>query len=341
VTHPVATLLSARAARSADAGGARPAGGWADGHRLALAVEGGGMRGVVSAGMTAALAELGLTGCFDLVAGTSAGALNGAALLAGVADGCAREYADGFAGREFINPARLLLGRPAVDVEFALDYNSAALDAGRHGRAVASDVELHCVATDVATAEAVALTGMSTLDELRGALLATSRLPWVGGQPVEFRGRRWLDGGLTEPVPVPTALAAGATHVLVLLTRALGVVPPSGGFADRIVERRLRAVNPGLVTAYRTRNPKAQRLLRGLVDAGESGPPYVLLVAPAPDAPEPGRLERDRAVLRAADAAARRRTVNLLARAGLHPPFTDTVRDAHRGHTEPDDARPR
>jgi predicted patatin/cPLA2 family phospholipase len=307
VTHPVAALLAARAA----------AGTRADGHRLALVVEGGGMRGVVSAAMTAAIEDLGLAGSFDLVVGTSAGALNGAALLAGVADGCAREYAEGFAGREFINPARLLLGRPAVNVEFTLDYSSATLDADRHARALASDVELHCVATDVATAAPAALTGMSTVDELRAALLATSRLPWVGGRLVEFRGRRWLDGGLTEPVPVPTALAAGATHLLVLLTRALGVVPPPpGGFADRIVERRLRALNPGLVTAYRTRDARVQRMLRSLVAAGESGPPYALVVAPAPDAPAPARLERDRDVLRAAADHARRRTIELLS---THP----------------------
>ncbi len=248
MTHPVAALLSARAA----------AGTRADGHRLALVVEGGGMRGVVSAAMTGALEHLGLAGSFDLVTGTSAGALNAAALLAGVAAGCAAEYAEGFAGREFINPARLLLGRPAVNVEYTLDYSSAALDAGRHARAIASEVELHCVATDVATAAPCALTGMSTLDELRSALLATSRLPWVGGRPVEFRGRRWLDGGLTEPVPVPTALALGATHVLVLLTRARGVAPPpSGGLADRIVVRRLRSLNPDLVAAYRTRTAKS------------------------------------------------------------------------------------
>ena len=57
----------------------------ADPHRVALVLEGGGMRGVVSAGMTAALERLGLTPCFDLVVGASAGAINGAALLSGAA----------------------------------------------------------------------------------------------------------------------------------------------------------------------------------------------------------------------------------------------------------------
>ncbi|MPZ84317.1 MAG: hypothetical protein GEV28_29550 [Actinophytocola sp.] len=312
MTHPVVSLLSTRAA----------AGSRADGSRLALVVEGGGMRGVVSSAMTAAIEDLGLSPCFDLVVGTSAGALNGAALLAGVAGGCAREYAEGFAGREFINPLRLLFGRPAVDVEFTLDYSSDHLDAGRHARALASDIELHCVATDVGTASRGVLTGMSTLDELRAALLATSRLPWIGGRPVVFRDRRWLDGGLVEPVPVPTALEAGATHVLVLLSRARGrVAPAGGGLGDRLVERRLRALNPNLVTAYRRRNAEAAAMLGTVHEAADSGsgPPYLLAVAPSPDAPEPSRLERDRDRLRAAAAAAHRRTLDALAPAGVSP----------------------
>ena len=45
-----------------------------DGARVALVVEGGGMRGAVSAGMVIAIDELGLTGSFDAVYGASAGA---------------------------------------------------------------------------------------------------------------------------------------------------------------------------------------------------------------------------------------------------------------------------
>ena len=64
--HAVGELLRRRA------GGARD-----DGARLALAIEGGGMRGAVSAGMAIAIDELGLTEAFDAVYGASAGALNG------------------------------------------------------------------------------------------------------------------------------------------------------------------------------------------------------------------------------------------------------------------------
>ncbi len=118
-----------------------------------------------------------------------------------------------------------------VDVDFVLDYaHPDTLDADRHRRTVESAVELHCVACDVATAQPVDLHGMRDPAALREALLASSRLPWIGGEPVRAAdGRRFLDGGLIEPIPLDTALAAGATHVLVLLTRPAGSVGAAGG----------------------------------------------------------------------------------------------------------------
>jgi len=107
--HPVSDVLRERA----DAGSAP--GERHDPHRVALVLEGGGMRGVVSAGMAAALERLGLTPGFDLVVGSSAGAINGGALVAGVARGCAAAYHGPFASRSFVNPARVLWDRWLTD----------------------------------------------------------------------------------------------------------------------------------------------------------------------------------------------------------------------------------
>src|SRR5256885_17256053 len=99
--HPVLELLGARAR-----GRARD-----DGATLALVIEGGGMRGVVSSAMAAAIEARGLTPCFDLVVGTSAGALNGAALLAGVAEACTAAHPPSFAPRRLLHPCpRVRLG---------------------------------------------------------------------------------------------------------------------------------------------------------------------------------------------------------------------------------------
>ena len=51
------------------------------------------------------------------------------------------------------------------------------------------------------------LSELNCVEDLRAALLASSRMPWVGGPPASFRERRFLDGGLAESIPYRTAVA--------------------------------------------------------------------------------------------------------------------------------------
>jgi len=310
--HPVADVIRERAGRGC-APGAR-----SDPHRVALVLEGGGMRGVVSAGMAAAIERLGLTGCFDLVVGSSAGALNGAALLGGVAQPAAAAYHGALASRSFVNPARLLFGRPALNVGFALGLASTELDPDRHRRTVASPIELHCVALDVDTALPVEFTGMRTKDELWEALLATTRMPWVGGAPVAIGDRRFIDGALTCPIPVSTAVTAGATHVLVLQTRPYGVPRSSGSrLAERLIARHLRRLNPGLVPLWRERAAGYEALVEDIARrsaAADGGAPFVLGLRPPAGTPVVGQLERRPEVLAKAAADGERLVEDVLAR---------------------------
>src|SRR5256885_1723538 len=73
VTGPVLRVVLERAGN-----GSHP-GARADDHLVALAVEGGGMRGAVSAGMCVVLEAAGLVSAFDRIYGVSAGALNACA----------------------------------------------------------------------------------------------------------------------------------------------------------------------------------------------------------------------------------------------------------------------
>src|SRR3954469_241502 len=177
VAHPVVEVLRTRREQ-----GSRPA-ERSDPHRLALVLEGGSMRGVVSAGMSAAMERMGLARCFDLVVGSSAGALNGAALIGGVARAGVAMYHGVLASRAFVNPARLLVGRPALDVRFVLAHADADLDAGRHERTLRSPIELHCVALDADSGEPTTFSGMRDAEELADVMLATTRMPWIGGEP--------------------------------------------------------------------------------------------------------------------------------------------------------------
>jgi predicted patatin/cPLA2 family phospholipase len=294
--HPVATVLRDRAAGERD-----------DRHRVAIVLEGGGMRGVVSAAMAGAVERLGLTSCFDLVVGSSAGAINGAALLAGAAQQATAAYCGPLASRSFVNPLRLLRGKPVIDVNDVLEY-AAGVDATTHERVAQA---LHCVATDVETGRPVVLHGMQTEQELWEAILASSRMPWAGGPPVEIDGRRYLDGGMGSPIPVAEALAAGATHVLVLQTRPYDVPRKSASrLADRMIERHLRGLNPELVTLYRARvaayEDVVEDIARRTREPEAAGPPHVLGLRPPAGTPCVSQIERRPAVLGAAAADAER-----------------------------------
>ena len=304
LAHPVADVLGERAEGSSVPGERR------DPHRVALVIEGGGMRGVVSAGMTAALERLGLTQCFDLVVGASAGAINGAALLGGVARHGPATYSGPLASRSFVNPARVLRGGPVIDVNYVLNYASTDLDADRHQRVLDSAIALHCVAVSVETAQTVEISGMRSKRELWDALLASSRMPWAGGPPVEVAGQRYVDGGLASPIPMAEAIAAGATHVLALQTRPHGVPRKSASrMGDRLIERHLRRLNPALVTLYRERVACYERVVDDIARRSlhaDAGPPHVLGVRPPAGTPVVGQLERRSDLLATAAADAER-----------------------------------
>jgi predicted patatin/cPLA2 family phospholipase len=304
-THPVADVLRRRRAERS-AAGAR-----ADPHRVALVLEGGGMRGVVSAGMAAALDRLGLAAGFDLVVGSSAGALNGVGLLAGVAAEGPGTYAGPLASRRFINPARLLLGRPVLDARFLLDHAAATVGAERQERLLGGATVLACVAVDVDTAAPVTFAGMRTAQELRDVLMATMRMPLVGGGPVTIGGRRFIDGALAASIPLAAALDAGATHVLVLQTRPYGVPRSTGSrLADRLIERHLRRLNPALVALWRDRLPSYELLVEDIARrstapaAADAAGPHVLGLRPPAGTPVVGQLERRAPILAAAAVAA-------------------------------------
>ena len=204
-----------------------------------------------------------------------------------------------------------------MDVDYVLGYDSSDLDAERHERAVTSPIALHCVAVDVATAAAVDLSGMRSKDELWGALLASSRMPWAGGAPIVFEGRRYVDGGLAAPIPVAEALAAGATHVLALQTRPYGVPRKSASrLADRFIERHLRQLNPALVTLYRDRVAHYETTVEDIARrSGDpaAGPPYVLGLRPPAGTPVVSQIERRPEILAQAAADAERLAEQILA----------------------------
>jgi predicted patatin/cPLA2 family phospholipase len=280
-----------------------------DGARLALVVEGGGMRGAVSGGMALALDELGFGRSFDAAFGSSAGTLNAMWLLSGrVRDGIPTWIDPGLVA-ELINWRRIAGRRPVVDIGTLVDQRYEQLAPGLFERVLAAPTELHPIATEVGTGEAVDLhSTIRDVTSLRRAIRASATLPLLAGDPVEVDGRRFLDAGLSAAIPFRAAFASGATHVLVLRSRRPGeVVAEQTGVGARLTTRMLRRIGPAVATAFVTRAQRegADEELLAAHDADPALTPHVLSVRPPLDSPVPARLERDIGVVRGALEAGR------------------------------------
>jgi predicted patatin/cPLA2 family phospholipase len=287
VTHPVAAAL-----------GERPRDA-----RIALVVEGGGMRGAVSGGMALGLDELGLAQAFDAAYGSSAGTLNAMWLVSGrVRDGIPT-WTDPRLVHELISRRRGLLGRPVVDVRRLVEERYEQLSPGLFEAVLAGATELHPIATEVETGEAVDLhTQITDARSLRLALRGSAALPLLAGPPVELDGRRLIDAGLSAAIPFHAALADGATHVLVLRSRRAGETATAPGrLSGALTARALRRIAPALERGFRTRAERegADEALLARHDADPSLAPAILSIRPAPGSAVPGRLERDIDVIRA------------------------------------------
>ncbi|WP_020663279.1 patatin-like phospholipase family protein [Amycolatopsis benzoatilytica] len=288
---PVLELLAARIAE-----GSVP-GQRTDGRRLALAVEGGSSRGTYSSGMALALDELGAALAFDDVYGSSAGALNGAWLLCGRSRTGVRTWWNPVVMRRIINPLHALRGRAVVDLEYLVHQVYSLLEPMDFPAILASPVGFHPLATDADTGESTDLAPF--IEDVAGikiALAASSCMPVLAGPPIAMGGRRFVDAGIAEPLPFRTALAHGATDVLVLRTRRADELPaPPPRVHDVVVPRFLRRQAPGAIEAWRTQYSRDLADERQLREDSR-----LTCVRPPAGAPDVSVLERDPAVLRQA-----------------------------------------
>ncbi|WGY01721.1 patatin-like phospholipase family protein [Nocardioides sp. QY071] len=287
------TLLDALAARRAS--GSRP-GQRTDEFRIALAIEGGGSRAAYSAGMALAIDEAGLTDCFDDVYGTSGGALNGAWLLTGEAQRWLRSWAwPEVQAARVTDPRRVFRGGPVVDLRRLVHHVYESITPMDFDAIVANPIRFHPMATDAATGKETDLAPY-VVDRLSAqtALRASSCIPLLAGRPVRVGERRYVDGGLSEGVPYRTALAQGATHVLVLRTRRADqrAVPPSR--LERVLLapyflRHGRAAGAAHVGRFRSYAADDLRLAAGtLADI-----PTLVEVRPPLGSPDVSRLSAD------------------------------------------------
>ncbi|OLP58747.1 Patatin [Xaviernesmea oryzae] len=173
--------------------------------RIGLAFGGGGARGLAHIHVIEALDEMGIKPF--IIAGSSIGAIMGAAMAAGMRGAEIREVALATVGRRADVIARLWRLRPTSFAEmmsgtFGLGpYSLERVLEGFLPETIPRRFEdlaipLIVVATDYYAQTEIGL----TKGDLRQAIAASAAIPGVF-QPVRVEGRVMIDGGIVNPVP--------------------------------------------------------------------------------------------------------------------------------------------
>ncbi len=186
---------------------------------IGLALGGGAARGWAHVGVIRALESAGLRP--DLVCGTSAGALVGAAYAAGELDRF-EAWLVGLGRMAVWSLLDLHVGGGLLKGDRFIDFFRRAFVDRPIG---ALGMPFGAVATDLDTGAEVWLRDGSTVDAVRASIA----LPGLF-TPVMRNGRLLVDGGLVDPVPVSLARAMGAEVVIAadLNTGSLGPRLPGG-----------------------------------------------------------------------------------------------------------------
>ncbi|UCH96766.1 MAG: patatin family protein, partial [Candidatus Aminicenantes bacterium] len=189
-----------------------------------LVLEGGGMRGIFLVGVLQAFAERGYFP-WKLVIGSSAGALTGAAYIAGQIYLARDAFFTKLLSNKFIHYSNIFKqDKHILDLDWMIDTiidSREKLDIKKMRQSCPLLITATVVHEDLPP-ETIYLN--SKTDDPFISLKATAAIPYLYKGFVRYQEQLLLDGGLLAPVPYQKALSSGYREedILVVLTRPKG-----------------------------------------------------------------------------------------------------------------------
>lgn len=184
-----------------------------------LIMEGGAMRGMFTAGVMDVLMENGIE--FDGAIGVSAGAAFGVNYKSGQAGRVIRYNTRFVTDKRYCGYRVLLKTGNIFSTDFCYGEVPLRLDAFDFDAYEKNPMEFYVVATDIESGEAVYHKYEGRMDHGFDWIRASASLPLVS-QIVEIDGRRLLDGGVADSIPVRFFESIGYDRSIAVLTRPRG-----------------------------------------------------------------------------------------------------------------------
>lgn len=186
--------------------------------RVGLVLEGGGMRGLYTAGVLDAFLDAGIE--VDGIVSVSAGALFGVNFVSGQRGRALRYNKKYISHPNYMGLRSWLRTGNMVNKDFTYYEIPMKLDVFDQEAFAKANIPFYAVATNVETGQPEYFQIDHVFEQME-ILRASSALPLVS-KIVEWEGKKYLDGGLSDSIPVEFARSLGFDKLIVILTRPLG-----------------------------------------------------------------------------------------------------------------------
>ena len=200
--------------------------------KVGLVLEGGSLRGLYSAGVLDIMMDNDIN--IDCIVGTSAGALFGPNYFSNQR-GRAIRYNKRFCkDRRNISMLSFILTGNVVNKNFAYYKITKELDIFDNETFMKSGKELYVTATNIESGKCEYFKINDVLEDME-KLRATSAIP-IMTRPVKIDDKYYLDGGVSDSIPVKKCLELGCDKVIVVLTQ------PEGFIKKKISDKKVKTI---------------------------------------------------------------------------------------------------
>ena len=253
--------------------------------KIGLVLEGGGMRGLFSAGVLDALLELKELSINGIV-GVSSGALFGVNYVSKQKERAVRynkKYAD---DKRYMGLHSWITTGNAVNKDFAFYELPYKLDVFDNETFKKAETDFYVVMTNVESGKPEYVLIEDAFAQME-YLRATSALPFAS-KIIEINGKKYLDGGISDSIPIDFCESLGYDKIIAVLTRPEGTYKEDKlGFLYKLVYRKY----PNLVNSLLNMATDYEKVLAKIKDLENKG--KIFVVRP-PEVLKIGRLEKNR-----------------------------------------------
>ncbi|AOZ96794.1 patatin-like phospholipase family protein [Butyrivibrio hungatei] len=216
--------------------------------KTGIVMEGGAMRGMFTCGVLDVLMEEGIT--FDGAVGVSAGATFGCNLKSGQIGRALRYNKKYCTDKRYHSISSLIATGDIYNVDFCYEKLPYELDKWDLEAFQNNPMEFYCVATDAVTGKPVYYKCENGDRKDIKWIQASASMPLVS-RPVEIDGGVYLDGGISDSIPLKFMEEKGYDKILVIETQPRDYVKGKQKYMP-LVRLMLRKY-PGMIKAMEDR----------------------------------------------------------------------------------------